>query len=420
MADREGARDSSAFVFPPIHPEPAAGQEDARSSGNDATTDSNGSNENNDRGCCPHTREACQQCLPSLCCSACFGSLLCCFQMEATTRIKYIWGWLCVLSVVTGIIFSVVMYGSGHSSPSPTDMRIITHKISSIFCSKLMINSKSVIATYSFDEAPQISKFPAETYSTELKTAFRNDNIYWRFYLLRGSQVEVRSCSEADVWIYVIAGSANWNRWSKNMLCRRCYLLKHLLMKTQCSSSDVADVFTFTVNRTDDFFIVYRRTSDTAFLHVRLSLERTLYDVTQATRMCIDDISACEYALQYSRTPYIVYHMGAVPYGTDTRVDTVCEPRIWIYFVIFFMGPFMVGAVLSIFVHRQWGETSTTSSSSGPGEDDYERSYLLGSDRPAYPRYSSIPQPPKYEDIEPNRHSPPPSYEATMRQTRTQ
>ncbi|XP_046557573.1 E3 ubiquitin-protein ligase APD2-like [Haliotis rubra] len=417
MTDRAAGRDSAAFAFTDIQPDSAAGRGDAGSSGNDAASDSN---DRNGRRCCPGTRQACQDCLSTLCCGACIGSVLCCYAMEPTTRIKYLWGWLCVLSVATGIIFSVAMYGTGHSSPSPTDMRVITHKISSIFCSKLMINSKSVITTYSFDEAPQIDSFSSETYSTDLKTTFRNDYIYWRFYLLRGSQVELRSCSEADVWIYVIAGAANWERWSKNMLCHHCFLHKRLLTKTHCSGSDVADVFTFMVNRTNDYFIVYRRTSDAAFLRVKLSLDRTLYDVTKATRLCTNDESACEYALQYSRTPYIVYHMGAGPYGKNAGLDTVCEPRIWIYFVIFFMGPFMIGAVLSIIVNKQWGETSTTSSTSRYNAHDDERAYLLGSDRAVHPRYSSIPQPPKYEDIEPNRHSPPPSYEAAMRQTRTQ
>ncbi|XP_071085844.1 uncharacterized protein [Haliotis cracherodii] len=397
----------------------SSGSGDGGSSGTQNGTTREASNH---MGCCGDIEKACENCLSAICCGTCIGYAFCCLPMKKKNRVRCIWAWLCVLSVTGGILMSVGIYGTGHSSPSPTDMRIVTHKISSIFCKKLLINSTSHLTTYSFNEEPQIDSNSSQTFSTELKTTFRNDYIFWTFYLLKGSRVELRSCSEADIWIYVIAGTSNWKLWSQNLLCSDCYLQKHLLKRSRCSNNSMSDVFTFMVHKTDDYFVLYSRTSFAAFLHVKLSLDRTLYDLTKATRVCTNGLLACEYVLQFPLKPYIVYHMGAVTYGRNTGLVTVCEPRVWVYFGIFFILPFSFGAVLSVVVAKFCKEPSRARSTRRPRAgvipptSDDERDYLFSPSQDVC-HYSGIPQPPKYEDIERLRDSPPPSYEATMRQS---
>lgn len=321
--------------------------------------------------------------------------------MKRTTRVKLLWAYMMILGLITGIVTGVVIFGSVDTEMSLSDMRIVTKKLSPAFCDNVDIENQGYDSTfdaYFMKHKPDILPDIRETYN-ETYSQFIEKNYYAmkQFYLLAGSKVKITGTVDSYIELNLIQGRGNLNKYLDSGLeCIDCILDSRSLFRYQDNNLLHFDIFS-----TEDYFFVFVSRIDDAWIDLRFSLRRTVYDTSQYLDQCTGETSCVfDYNMGNSETPVVLIH--AKPSHNDhfdentITIRTSCVGRSWLFVLIFFGLPALLSIIISILIVYRCSEPqpepSVTQRTRGPDE----RTPLLW-DTVHSPAVVVLP--PKYEDI---------------------
>ena len=254
--------------------------------------------------------------------------------------------------LTTGLVLGVNWYKPQTKSASPTDMRIVGG-LSSVFCDQVKISSNENITAYLLDEKPEINRTLKRRYTSLPKvTIIKYDQYeYWGYYLLAGSNITVHSCVEFPDIIYmdyldmyVIKGSDNFKSWQSNMDCDDCYMdVKHY--RRPCDWSYFhGNNYTIHIIDTDDYYFTYANTNQrSAQLTATFDMYRTTYIVKGYKDMC-QNAKECKFSMSLGSSETAVFYVPETD-SDDRSIYTRCEPRMWLYFLLFCFTPLFIGSI---------------------------------------------------------------------------
>ncbi|XP_067670134.1 uncharacterized protein [Haliotis asinina] len=353
--------------------------------------------------------EECDECCLKCWCGACYflGYVFCVRPMTRAKRAQILWIYCFLLAAIGAAVCALGIFGPYKEDIAPTDMRAVDRKISTFFCDSLTLDSNSKFSAYLFDSHPEVDPDRLQHYHQRDSVYIVNgDYIYWKFYLLEGSVINVMSCSDADVYLYVIKGEDSFSTWKKHRDCNDCFI-KAMLVTKQCGNS--MDHYRLNATTSDDYFFVYSSNIYDTWVTAEFQLRRTLYDTNGSISSCLHSVD-CDLDLDLNSKQVIVYHVSDDSFPDDFSMTTTCNARPSVYVLVFCACPLILGCVLTIFVCvccknpqnnglRQISPPRRRVLSRFPNE---RTSLLAGRPR------AEVPQPPRYEEVD---SSAPPPYE---------
>ena len=349
--------------------------------------------------------------------------LIFCVNIKRSSRVKILWFWITSISITAGVLMSQVIFGPVTRIISPTDMRIVDSKVSTIFCESLVLDSQwTTFSAYLLPAKPDIVFNKLDRFEVRRnKFLHFGEYKYWNFYLLQQSEVTIKSCTDGTVYLYVIRGQRNLKRWLRYKYCDNCYVEKQLI-NVACPSKTT---YNFKADVTDEYYFVYMNSNEKTWLTLQIILERSLYDTSNAKDSCAQSIW-CSLNLNIESDQVIVYQISNDDQKfdfDDITITTSCSPRRWIYLLLFLFLPFSLGIAFCSIVYiackdpRTTGDVSdarTRARSRIARQYLTERTPLLWAHAP-YIVEPAVPIcPPKYEDIVFENDTSPPSYEEAV------
>lgn len=360
----------------------------------------------------------CNDCCMSCCCMGCtgLGYLFCVKKMRRSMRIKLFLLYLSILCVTFGVLTGTVFYGPYETNFTTTDMRLIKDRLSFIFCDGVSVDSNdgpsNTFSAYLLDSPPIIEKHINQTYKTET-TSYIDDGSYIndQFYLLNGSIININICVDSIVQMYVIKGKSNFNYFINNGLwCEDCFEKRRIFYKhKRCVTASDFKFISYSVLDTDEYYIVYVSTDDSAWLTAMYSIGRTLYNVSNALDAC-SSVFYCEFSFDY-KEPFLVIHTGDTYTLAQFPVVTSCTSRTWIYMVTFFVIPYSIGIIICVLIYRYCKDPDQTVLNIDSQASRLLRSRCVNFNFVNY-QSTAIIGPPKYEEI--YRTDRPPPYEEAI------
>ncbi|XP_046328729.2 uncharacterized protein LOC124112645 isoform X1 [Haliotis rufescens] len=352
--------------------------------------------------------EQSDECCLKSCCGACYflGYLFCLRQMTRAKRAQIIWTYCFALAVVGAMVCALSVFGPFEQDVTPTDMRIVNRKISTLFCDSLTLDSTSEFSAYLLNTQPDVDTDQIQKYQQRDSVYILNgDYSYWKFYLLEGSVMNVMSCADANVDLYIMKGEDNFNTWKKDNFCSDCFI-QDMIVTNGCQDS--MDHYTLNASTSDDYYFVYKNNIYDTWVTAEFRLKRTLYNTNGFTDRCLNSVN-CDLDLDLDSNQVIVYHISDDSFPGDLSITTTCNARPWVYVLAFAACPLFLGCVLTTFVctcckdPRSNGLRQIRPPRRVLSRFSNERTSLLA----GRPR-AEVPQPPRYEEVD---SSAPPSYE---------
>lgn len=312
--------------------------------------------------------------------------------MTNSSRIKILWMWLVLLSLLSCILLGVVVYSPDNMNVSPTDMRPIRNHVNFLFCEKVRVSSSGFVFNGYVANSPlQISKSREHfSQSTAIYVDGEAFNVI-PFYFLPGSNISIDHCVKMRITLYVIKGRRDLKLWKQYRSCDGCYLYKIDLKPNSCSYKSFVSQnnFKLHISEEEEYYIVYsNENTDSVWINLFVRLNRTIYNTDMALSPCNNKLS-CELELKApEETAFIVVsgndNLASVEKGQFT---SKCVPRIWAYLLIHGILVLFLGIIGCVVIKKYCGRT----------DYDPERSPILTPGLP--PTYSSVVvNPPKYED----------------------
>ena len=243
-------------------------------------------------------------------------------------------------------------------------------RIHDIFCNQatLVLNTANVNSSmYLLSEKPPQTKshfeikanlavggtesnhYGAYEYTNDLG-ASGSAYVAWRFYLYAGSAVELDACliSGNSVHYIIIEGDSNFDKWKLDPSNQQYYLYDDEI--SGCGSGlSPLDLFPFTNDKNSNtyYFIFYSESGQSSIDFV-LTMNRLEYSVAQYTNLtnCTAEgksNSFCKVDVAYGNYAYTMIEVSlesssdSLTYGDPVSVEWVCDPRDWIYVIIFFV-----------------------------------------------------------------------------------
>ncbi|ESO82715.1 hypothetical protein LOTGIDRAFT_155732 [Lottia gigantea] len=283
-------------------------------------------------------------------CSSCtiWGYIFCYNRMSRYKRIEILWVWILLVSLSIGMGVGVGVYGVNKFSSAPTDMEIITEKYSTLFCEKLVLKSDEKFDAYRFAGDLPINRSRAELFKKEYSSYVEHGDIkYYHYYLLQWSQVQIVSCTHQLMDFYVLAGEHNFKRWKSNPDCLSCYIYKMAVKINGCFLD--YDKFTLTVSETDTYYFVFINRNVSAWLTTKIHINRYLYDVNKASKLC-SNTRHCHIRVDFASSEQVAYHLKPFMDSSDTVITSTCKARLVFYVIIFAAMPGCLGLILTIIV----------------------------------------------------------------------
>ena len=324
-----------------------------------------------------------------------------------------------IFGISSCVFLSCYLYRPDYPYASPSDTRPVTNNINFLFCEVVSIESPGTpMDVYSFMGPVKIDS--SNTKHVYQKTALYssvNSYNFFTLYLLPGSTAKIQHCTKALIVFYVFSGAKHFKQWKDDPYCEFCYDAKIYLLGTNDCRWD-SDYKEFDLNVTNEgevFFVYANEDLESAWVDLILNINRTVYDLRDAARVCTD-VTECQVSLD---EPDItaVYH---VEDGSDigeldhSKFTTKCVPRVWAYFLTHGLGILLIGITCSILIQNMCKDRySLYNNTSFSGYSDNERTPLLYDPSALPPSYNTVTlSPPKYEDIVRDCEDPPPYLEA--------
>ncbi|KAK7074710.1 hypothetical protein SK128_019416 [Halocaridina rubra] len=117
------------------------------------------------------------------------------------------------LLITVPLYVRLVLYPPGHYPMMPTDQRLLSGHVSSIWCQGQSTHMNGTFTTYLSPDTPAL-KSERERYEMIYTTQLQDDiKEYWGFYLLKGSKVTVSTCSSREgAQLMILRGVENLRR----------------------------------------------------------------------------------------------------------------------------------------------------------------------------------------------------------------
>jgi hypothetical protein len=254
--------------------------------------------------------------------------------------------WIIALFLVccVGFPLGFKVFGRKEIVAMPTDMREVTHGISTFFCSKVHIYSwDQGVNFYLLPFKPEIDPFSRKIYNATYTYPSVETRYYqhYVFYMLQDSFVTLTSHCDSQLDMYVFQGKDNFDTFNNNQVCDVCYI--HNEQFTGSSR------YSLSFTSTDSYYFVYvnRGLVDSRPLESHFYLDRTLYYLGDSI-LCQ---GSCDMYFEFNSFQSIVFE-----YGTDwqtpvtARVRSHCRPRISVYMLVFALPTFVFALGLTVLI----------------------------------------------------------------------
>lgn len=328
--------------------------------------------------------------------------------MKRSIKVKLLFAFLVTTGVICGVLIGCVLYAQVSVEFQQTESRLTKYK--SLVCSSVSVESDNLLSAFIFNSMPTISQRHREYFNISLVNILEaRESIVIPFHFLSGSKVTFTNPKHryytSAFKIYVVKGKSNYDRLVENDFdCSDC-------------SEDVRRIkplqvvkYSWTFDVTSDYFIVFYN-EDRSFVDVigKLFINRTVYNTVQSIQSC-HDVFLCDLDMDLSKpTQFILTHSNRKPadFGYDVSndvivINTSCEPRIWMYVLLFIGSPLILATLISFTLKLDREEHVSLHANN-------ERTHLINESN-YRPYYSP---PPKYEDVLREPSNAPPSYEQT-------
>ncbi|OWF40559.1 uncharacterized protein LOC110463620 [Mizuhopecten yessoensis] len=277
-----------------------------------------------------------------LCLGLCFG----CRGKNNFHRIFRIWGWIAVLSLVTGLAVGFGKYGPTAIPASPSDMIPLTHGIHSSFCEGVIVDTTFPVNTYLLPSPPIVSTRQVKHTINQTAVVVRNRYEYWGFYLLSGSKIEIDICGDNDGDLYLIKGDSKFSSWKEDNYDPGTYK-KTVRTKLCKSPSHSRTRLTYSVALTDEFYIVLtNHNRHPLSASITFNINRAVFVLGDGTEVCHKSLK-CHVDLSGDNADgsIVVY----VPESDDFDFDvkTVCLRRSSVFIAIFLIVPLVIGLLIT-------------------------------------------------------------------------
>jgi len=275
--------------------------------------------------------------------------LLCLVDMKLGVRIAITWFYVLGIAILGGILTLTANSWIVTIPASPSD-EITISPISTAFCQSLTFTTdvEDLIDFYALTKPIQIDTNNIVKFSTGAHSCITTASYeYWGFYLLEGSNISLTfDASSGPPYFYAIQGEDNFKTWKDNMDCPDCYIGK---------SYAYSDTYTLTVTETNQYYFAFANEvheypcSD---FTVNFLTERTRYKLSNAEMLCkINNYNSCTVNFPISGSRVVVVDIPEnVPF--DSEIDVVCNPRLYMYIVVFGMCPLLAGGIVTYILCR--------------------------------------------------------------------
>jgi hypothetical protein len=298
-----------------------------------------------------------------------------------------------------------------------TDMRKVPKSFSKTFCDGVSITShNSEFTAYLFDrQPPQTANLKEVTFRKETRVAYNNYE-YWGFYLLSGSVIQVSACPDDSLEFTIIQGKKNFKDFQNGDSLYSCSVYSR---STNCFFN-IPATFQYTVEADEEYYLIFsNRVLGSYGIDVvaNFTLKRRLYDVGNSESECSNSLSSSSCDLYFpsgNSNPVIILNVtSSSDMEGDSEIDVVCISRDWVYVMIFFLVPLVLGALGTVFIIKKFRKKPRQTATSTQSSSQYsalpsvveENSSVVPS--APVPGYGAVAPPPKYEDTTGS----PPSYE---------
>ncbi|KAK3097598.1 hypothetical protein FSP39_011281 [Pinctada imbricata] len=298
----------------------------------------------------------CELCCKGMCVG--LGVVVCCRKQSLKRRIGILWGWIVVIIFVSSMATSLGTYGPHQTEASYSDMINMRSGLSTVFCSDVKITSTdSQFDAYILKDIPRIGT-GLKNYITKKSTYVPEDKYeYWGFYLLAGSTVEITSCPEDyTLRFFVVRGKKNFEKWKENNWDYDSYLRKYTVDCVVRSST----VF-FGVEDTDEHYFIFANYGyQGVSLTATFNLTRTTYDLSNYKQWC-RDVRFCQMSYtEGSSETLVVFINSTVNSEGDATFKTECVHRAWLFVILFFLLPVIVGLLATFLLYMKYRDTPTS------------------------------------------------------------
>lgn len=292
---------------------------------------------------------------------------------------------------------------------SPADMIPIRNNVHFLFCEEVNIVSPGLRFNgyvNSGDLKIDTTQNRPSSHKTALFVGKRSYN-YFTFYLLEGSSIHLKHCTERFLSFTVIIGRANFETWKEYQYCDDCYYEQSFLEPAEsCSDDDRYGKFSLEARVEDEYFFIYNNDiymDD--WVNLKIEIVHAVFNLQNATTFCTD-VTNCNVILDGPSDTAVIwvkdYNYDLGKYN-HPEFSVKCVPRIWAYLLIHGFPVLFIGLFLSILIQKTCRDPDSSYNQST------ERTPLLYNTAVLPPSYSTVlSEPPKYEDI--IRTYEPPSY----------
>ncbi|XP_050396453.1 uncharacterized protein LOC126814993 [Patella vulgata] len=328
-----------------------------------------------------------------------WGYIFCCNEMTRYKRTQILWMWISVLSIFIGLTIALGVFGINKFDTAPKDMRIINHKYSTIFCHSLTLHSDARFRAYRFTGNLIIAPNKRNTFNHEYTRFVESGGyVYFNYYVLTGSYVNLVSCSDDFVQLYIIKGQGYFDQWKTNKNCSDCYLAMKPVNTNGCFLH--YNNYSLSIQETDTYYFVFMNRKVSTWVTANFHVIRTVYDLTGTTRICNSKLE-CRIPIEYNTDQRIMYHISPESVYSAVDMSSKCEARLSIYLTIFVFGSALIGLTLTWLIYIVCSDPKRERILPESGESliiNRLPDSMLAERTPLFwkKRYAD---PPKYEDI---------------------
>lgn len=267
---------------------------------------------------------------------------------------------------VAALVYIALHYGApntididGTEEYALTDK--VIHPYNSYFCQGLLAKSintpnnfQSNATLYLLTSQPPLTDL--EIFNTSRRASLNSDSTNyqsWNFYMNNGSVVSLDACyrdsSNFDIAFYLIKGSSNHNKWTKNP--GSSHAVKYSRLSSQCQK------ISYRVQNSDLYFFVFYlkpKYHSVALVDIEFNFNRTVYhislgSVVQNCSFPLDGKSSCFISVPMSSSYTALLSLNTtrpVDYNDGANVQISCQPRAWLYAVIILSTMLVVIAIV--------------------------------------------------------------------------
>lgn len=342
----------------------------------------------------------------------------CCRGQSFQVRILTLWAWIVAIVLTTSLITVFHVNKTQKIEATITDMRKVPNSMSETFCDGASISSgSSQFTAWLFDGEPSVNTNDLQQVTFRKKTQIKyNKYEYWGFYLLSNSVIHISTCPDSSLEFLIIQGNKNFKEFQNG----DCFYTCSVFSRSTSCNFNKPNMYHYKVLADEEYYLIFANRyllpypTDVA---VNFTLEKRLYNLGNSVSECSNSLTSSSCTLHFPSLnlhPSIVLNVtSSSDMEGDAEIKVACISRKWVYVMVFFIVPLVLGALGTALIvkkyRKQSRQTPTSTQTSAPfsalpsvlEESESASSYAPGSG------YGAVESPPKYEDATGS----PPSYE---------